>query len=91
MPAPDDTIVEIIRLYRETLLATRALYVDSGELIRGSYGWLSGTHNDDPQLVEANSIADQMDQLHQGLVMKVYATAVPQLQRARCSSDSLAA
>ncbi len=80
MPAPDDSIVEVIRLYRETLLATRALYISSGELIRGSYGWLTGGQADDPQWLEANSIADQMDQLHQGLVMKVYATAVPQLQ-----------
>jgi len=75
MSPADDAIVETIRLYRETLTATRSLYVDSGSLIRGSYGWLSG--GDQPDVA---SIAQQMDNLHQGLVMKVYATAVPNLQ-----------
>jgi len=71
----DDQIVETIRLYRETLTATRSLYIESGKLIRGSYAWLAG--GDDP---DAASIAQQMDNLHQGLVMKVYATSVPNLQ-----------
>jgi ribosomal protein S27E len=75
MSPSDDAIVETIRLYRETLTATRVLYVESGKLIRGSYAWLSG--GDDP---DAASIASQMDNLHQGLVMKVYASAVPNLR-----------
>ena len=75
MSPSDNAIVETIRLYRETLTATRVLYVESGKLIRGSYAWLSG--GDDP---DAASIAQQMDNLHQGLVMKVYASAVPNLR-----------
>ncbi|TVP96884.1 MAG: AAA family ATPase [Planctomycetaceae bacterium] len=71
----DDSLIETIRLYRETLLAIRKLYVESGKLIRGSYGWLNG--GDDP---EAASLADQMDELHQGLVMKIYGAAIPSLQ-----------
>jgi len=71
----DDSLVETIRLYRETLVAIRDLYVDSGNLIRGSYGWLAGD-----KAVDAASLADQMSDLHQGLVMKVYATAVPSLR-----------
>ncbi len=68
----DDQIIESIRLYREALKETRALYVDSGELVRGSYGWLTGSDSPD-----AASIADQMDDLHQGFLMKVFAAVVP--------------
>jgi len=71
----DDAIVETIRLYRETLLAIRSLYVASGDLIGGSYAWLADGENP-----EATSIPEQMEHLHQGLVMKVYASAVPNLQ-----------
>lgn len=69
---PDDQIIESIRLYRESLQQTQLLYVDSGELIRGSYGWLSGGKDAD-----AASIADQMNDLHQGFLMKVFAAVVP--------------
>ena len=69
----DDRIVESIRLYRDALKETRALYVESGELIRGSYGWLRGADDAD-----AASVADQMDDLHQGFLMKVFAAVVPQ-------------
>lgn len=73
MPRPsDDQIIESIRMYRETIQATRQLYIESGELVRGSYGWLGG--GDDP---EAQSVAEQMDDLHQGFLMKVFAAAVP--------------
>ncbi|MEM9645229.1 MAG: AAA family ATPase [Planctomycetota bacterium] len=68
----DDAIVESIRLYRDALQDTQALYVDSGDLIRGSYGWLKDGDGD------AESIADQMNDLHQGLVMKVFASLVSQ-------------
>ncbi|TWU07963.1 AAA family ATPase [Stieleria varia] len=68
----DDRIIESIRLYREALQETRQLYIESGKLVRGSYGWLAGSDND-----EAVSIADQMDDLHQGFLMKVFAAAVP--------------
>lgn len=68
----DDQIVESIRMYRESLKETQALYIESGELIRGSYGWLAG--GDD---ADAASIASQMDDLHQGFLMKVFAAVVP--------------
>ncbi|MFK8114729.1 MAG: AAA family ATPase [Rubripirellula sp.] len=68
----DDRIIESIRLYREALQETQALYVESGELIRGSYGWLSGGED-----ANATSVADQMDDLHQGFLMKVFAAVVP--------------
>ncbi|QDT07688.1 ESX-1 secretion system protein EccA1 [Rubripirellula lacrimiformis] len=69
---PDDQIIESIRLYRDSLKQTQALYIESGQLIRGSYGWLSGGEDAD-----AASIAEQMDDLHQGLLMKVFAGVVP--------------
>ncbi|WP_182867361.1 AAA family ATPase [Rhodopirellula sp. JC639] len=68
----DDRIIESIRLYREALDETQALYIEAGKLVRGSYGWLGG--GDDP---DAASVADQMNDLHQGFLMKVFATAVP--------------
>ena len=68
----DDQIIETIRLYREALDETQALYVESGQLVRGSYSWLGG--GEDP---DAASIADQMNELHQGFLMKVFASAVP--------------
>jgi len=85
----DDSLVETIRLYRETLIAIRDLYVDSGNLIRDSYGWLADGGNNQKAVdwggdgtgsADAASLADQMDDLHHGLVMKVYATAVPSLR-----------
>ena len=76
MPRPsDDRIIESIRLYRESLKETQALYIESGELVRGSYGWLTG--GDD---ADAASIAGQMDDLHQGFLMKVFASVVPSVQ-----------
>ncbi len=68
----DEQIIESIRMYRETLKETQALYVDSGELARGSYGWLTGSDSPD-----AASIAQQMNDLHQGFLMKVFAAVVP--------------
>ncbi len=75
MSPSDDAIVETIRLYRETLIALRSLYIESGKLVHGSYAWLAGG-----EVADDTTIAQQMDQLHQGLVMKVYSTAVPNLQ-----------
>ena len=72
MSSSEDRIVESIRLYRETLKETQALYVESGELIRGSYGWLNGSDE-----ANAASVAEQMDDLHQGFLMKVFASVVP--------------
>lgn len=71
----DDQIIESIRLYRDCLKETQALYIDSGELVRGSYGWLNGADSADAQ--DASSVADQMNDLHQGFLMKVFAAAVP--------------
>ncbi|MCO8122271.1 AAA family ATPase [Stieleria sp. TO1_6] len=67
----DDRIIETIRQYREALVETQQLYVESGKLVRGSYGWLGG--GDDP---DAASISEQMDDLHQGFLMKVFASVV---------------
>lgn len=66
----DDSLVDAIRLYRETLAALRTLYLDSAKLLGGSYGWLAGTDNPD-----AAAVAGQMDDLQRGLVMKLFATA----------------
>lgn len=68
----DGPILESIRLYRETLKQTEKLYVEGGELLRGSYGWLVSSEAEN-----AIGIADQMFDLHQGLVMKVYAHSLP--------------
>lgn len=68
----EDRIVESIRMYREALKETQLLYIESGELVRGSYGWTTG--GDDPN---AASIAEQMNDLHQGFLMKVFAAVVP--------------
>ncbi len=71
----DDQIIESIRLYRDALKETQALYVESGELVRGSYGWLNGGDSEDA--AAAGSVADQMNDLHQGFLMKVFASVVP--------------
>ena len=49
----DDKIIESIRLYRESLQQTKALYVEGGELVRGSYGWLGGDDNADAASIAA--------------------------------------
>lgn len=67
----DDRILEALRLYRDTLRETQALYIESGRLVRGSYAWLGV----DPD--EAQNVAAQMEDLHQGFVMKVFASVVP--------------
>ncbi|MEM6688713.1 MAG: AAA family ATPase [Planctomycetota bacterium] len=68
----DDKIIQAIRMYRESLQQTQLLYIESGELIRGSYGWLSGKDDED-----AATVSEQMDDLHRGLVMKVFSSVVP--------------
>ena len=73
MPRPsDEQVIESLRLYREALQETKKLYIEGGELVRGSYGWLSGAED-----AELHSIAGQMDDLHQGFLMKVFASVVP--------------
>ncbi|MCC9600606.1 AAA family ATPase [Stieleria sp. JC731] len=67
----DDQIINALRLYREVLDETKRFYLESADLVRGSYAWL-GENQD-----EANSFADQMDDLHQGFLMKVFAAVVP--------------
>ena len=54
----DDQIIESIRLYRDALKETQALYVESGELVRGSYGWLNGGDSEDAAAVAALRRAD---------------------------------
>lgn len=68
----DETILRSIRLFRETLEQTQQLYIEAGRLAEGSYGWLAG---DDAK--HAASMAAQMDDLHQGFVMKVFAETLP--------------
>jgi hypothetical protein len=76
MPNPaDDRIIQSIRMYRETLKETEQLFTESGQLVRGSYGWLAGQ---DAQ--NAQSIADEMHDLHQGFLMKIFAAVVPDTQ-----------
>ncbi|MCD0460165.1 AAA family ATPase [Roseiconus lacunae] len=67
----DDQIIESVRLYRESLAETKAFYFEAAELVRGSYGWLG------QGLSDAESFAQQMDDLHQGFLMKVFAAVVP--------------
>ncbi|MEM6978665.1 MAG: AAA family ATPase [Planctomycetota bacterium] len=67
----EDSIVRSIRLARETLQQTRRLFLESGEIADGSYGWLS--RSDAP----ATPLREQMDELHQGFVMKVFASVMP--------------
>ncbi|MEM1225282.1 MAG: AAA family ATPase [Planctomycetota bacterium] len=73
----DGTILRSIRLYRETLQQTRALFIESGEVADGSYGWLEGAPADD-----AVPLSQQMNELHQGFVMKIFASVVSE-DRAR--------
>ncbi|WP_153558445.1 AAA family ATPase [Roseimaritima sediminicola] len=70
-PSSDARIIESTRLYREALQATEQLYAESGQLLRGSYGWLS-----DGNPADIAAIADQMNDLHHGLVMKVFASSL---------------
>ncbi len=72
----DETILRSIRLFREALAQTRKLYVEAGEIAEGSYGWLAG--DDASALSTGNStMAEQMDDLHQGFVMKIFAETLP--------------
>jgi hypothetical protein len=64
-----DPTVELIQLYREALVATEQLYQSAATEIRDSYTWLADG--------DAMSAADHMHELHQGLIMKVYATLAP--------------
>jgi hypothetical protein len=84
MAANDDEIIQSIRLYREAVEETQALYIEAGELIRGSYGWLSVGEGAD-----AESIASQMNDLHQGFLMKVFASAVPNVDSQSLSQRQL--
>ncbi len=73
MSGPDDeSILRSIRLFREALEQTQQLYIESGKLADGSYGWLAGTDAD-----SSTDMAAQMDALHQGFVMKVFAETLP--------------
>ncbi|SMP50919.1 ATPase family associated with various cellular activities (AAA) [Neorhodopirellula lusitana] len=68
----DDAVLRSIRLFREALSQTQELYVEAGKIAEGSYGWLAGDDAD------ANvSMASQMNDLHQGFVMKVFAETLP--------------
>jgi len=70
MAAPsDDQILESIRLYREAVEATRQLYLECAYEVRDRYTWLIDNSAD------ASTFPQQMDDLHNGLLMKVFAEA----------------
>ncbi|MCM2373439.1 AAA family ATPase [Aporhodopirellula aestuarii] len=76
----DDAILRSIRLFREALEQTRSLYVEAGEIAEGSYGWLAGGDGLSAGVTaspESVSMAAQMDDLHQGFVMKIFAETLP--------------
>ncbi len=76
MPSPsDERIVESIRLYREALQQTQALYIGSGQSIHGSYGWIQENEPGD-----SSTVTSQMNDLHQGFVMKVFAAVLPKVE-----------
>lgn len=61
----DDAILASIRTYREALVQTRELFVGSGEEMVDHYAWmLDGGEAE---------FASQMDDLHSGFIMKVFA------------------
>lgn len=68
----DDKILRSIRLFREALEQTQNLYIEAGRVAEGSYGWMAG---DDAQGM--TDMASQMNDLHQGFVMKIFAETVP--------------
>ncbi|TWT97497.1 AAA family ATPase [Neorhodopirellula pilleata] len=69
----DDQILRSIRLFREALEQTQRLFVESGRIAEGSYGWIAG----DAASSGAEDMASQMNDLHQGFVMKVFAESIP--------------
>lgn len=71
----DDAILQSIRLYREALQQTLNLFVEAGEIAEGSYGWLAETN--DPAPADNRNMPQQMADLHEGFVMKVFATMLP--------------
>jgi hypothetical protein len=72
----DETILRSIRLFREALEQTQKLYVEAGQIAEGSYGWLAGDDASAPS-ADAGTMAQQMDDLHQGFVMKIFAETLP--------------
>lgn len=64
-----DPVVEAIQLYREAIAETEKLYQHAADEIRQSFAWLADH--------DATLAADQMHDLHHGLLMKVYASAAP--------------
>lgn len=78
MPAStDDLILRSIRLYRETLQQTQAMFIESGQIADGSYGWLQSRPVGDAEGQSDVPLTQQMDDLHQGFVMKVFAAVMP--------------
>lgn len=68
----DDQILRSIRLFRDSLEQTQKLYIEAGQVAEGSYGWMAG--NDGQNTMD---MASQMNDLHQGFVMKIFAETVP--------------
>lgn len=73
----DDQILRSIRLYRESLEQTQRLFIESGKVAEGSYGWLAGDESTEQSSAPAGDMAAQMNDLHQGFVMKVFAESIP--------------
>lgn len=72
----DDQILRSIRLFREALDQTQKLYVEAGQIAEGSYGWLAETQGQSSTASDGD-MASQMNDLHQGFVMKIFAETVP--------------
>ena len=72
----DDQILRSVRLYRDALRQTRQLFLESGEAAEHDYAWLGS----EPEAADATPpprLSQQLDDLHQGFVMKVFATVCP--------------
>jgi len=78
MPPPsDDAIIRSIQLFREALDQTQRMYIEAGEVAEGSYGWLAGGDLSGAKSGPATGMPEQMNDLHQGFVMKVFAETLP--------------
>lgn len=62
----DEAVIESMRMYRETLDAVKQLYAECGAILDAHEGGLANRNT-------SASFAAQMNELHNGLIMKVFA------------------
>ncbi|MEL7267185.1 MAG: hypothetical protein AAFP69_20570 [Planctomycetota bacterium] len=81
---PSDKILESIRLYRDALQDTADLYRDAATAAQQDAAWMASVPGmaidgvvQHAAAEDIRGLADQMADLQHGLVMKVYADAVP--------------